>query len=73
MVETGARAVMVYFVQRGDAQRFTLAHDIDAAYARAFHVAARSGVEAIAVAAEVTLEGLSLPRAIPLRPPPAPE
>lgn len=73
MVDQGARAVMVYFVQRGDAQSFTLAHDLDPAYARAFHEAALSGVEALAVAAEVTLEGLALPRAIPLRPPPAPE
>jgi sugar fermentation stimulation protein A len=73
MVGEGARAVMVYFVQRGDAQSFTLAHDLDPAYARAFREAALCGVEALAVAAEVTLEGLALPRAIPLRPPPAPE
>lgn len=73
MVDQGARAVMVYFVQRGDAESFTLAHDIDPFYARAFHTARLRGVEAVAVAAEVTLEGLSLPRAIPLKMPPAPE
>jgi sugar fermentation stimulation protein A len=66
MIETGARAVMVYFVQRGDAERFTLAHDIDPAYARAFDDAHAAGVEALAVSSEVTLEGLKLPRAIPL-------
>jgi sugar fermentation stimulation protein A len=69
MVASGARAVMVYFVQRGDAQAFTLAHDIDPGYAAAFADARAAGVEAIAIASEVTLEGLKLPRAIPLQPP----
>jgi len=71
MVASGARAVMVYFVQRGDAETFTLAHDIDPAYARAFAEAANTGVEAIAVASALTLEGLALPRAITLEHPPA--
>lgn len=69
MVDAGARAVMVYFVQRGDAHRFALARDLDPAYARAFLEATSKGVEAIAMASEVTLEGLALPRAIPLQPP----
>jgi sugar fermentation stimulation protein A len=69
MVQHGARAVMVYFVQRGDADRLTLAHDIDPAYAAAFHAARAAGVEAIAVASTVTLEGLALPRPIPLEVP----
>jgi len=63
--------VMVYFVQRGDAESFTLAHDIDPAYARAFTEAANTGVEAIAVVSALTLEGLALPRAIALKGPPA--
>jgi len=67
MVASGARAVMVYFVQRGDAEAFTLAHDIDPRYAAAFQDARAAGVEAIALASEVTLEGLKLPRAIPLQ------
>ncbi len=69
MAASGARAVMVYFVQRGDASSFTLAHDIDPAYAAAFDTARAGGVEAIAVASAVTLEGLALPRAIPLQVP----
>lgn len=73
MVSAGARAVMVYFVQRGDAQSFTLAHDIDSAYARAFHDATARGVEALALVSDVTLDGLSLPRSIPLRPHLSPE
>jgi sugar fermentation stimulation protein A len=69
MVGSGARAVMVYFVQRGDAEIFSLAHDIDPGYAAAFKDARAAGVEAIAIASEVTLEGLTLPRAIPLQVP----
>ena len=60
---------MVYFVQRGDAETFTLAQDIDPGYAEAFQEARAAGVEAIAIASEVTLEGLKLPIAIPLQPP----
>lgn len=73
MVETGARAVMVYFVQRGDAHAFALAEDLDPAYAQAFRKATSMGVEVVAVASEVTLEGLSLPRAIPFQPPVRPD
>ena len=45
MVEQGHRAVMVFLVQRSDAQKFSVAADIDAAYAAAFQTAAASGVE----------------------------
>lgn len=55
MVRDGARAVMVYLIQM-DAERFTLAADIDPAYAKAFARARASGVEAIAVACRVTPE-----------------
>jgi sugar fermentation stimulation protein A len=47
MVAQGQRAVMVFLVQRGDANRFTLAGDIDPAYAIAFQTAAAAGVEMI--------------------------
>ncbi len=66
MASIGARAVMVYFIQRGDAERFSLAHNIDRSYANAFLEAASRGVEAIALSSALTLEGLSGPRAIPL-------
>jgi sugar fermentation stimulation protein A len=69
MVASEARAVMVYFVQRGDAEAFSLARDIDPGYAAAFQDACAVGVEAIAIASEVTLEGLKLPLAIPLQTP----
>ena len=69
MAAAGARAVMVYFAQRGDADSFALAEDIDPAYAAAFRTAAASGVEALALVSSLSLEGLSLPRPIPLIPP----
>jgi len=48
MVAQGHRAVMVYLVQRADADRFQLAADLDPAYALAFSSARKAGVEAIA-------------------------
>ena len=69
MAAASARAVMVYFVQRGDADAFALAEDIDPTYAAAFRAAAASGVEALALVSSLSLEGLSPPRPIPLIPP----
>jgi sugar fermentation stimulation protein A len=67
MVAAGARAVMVYFVQRGDAEAFALAGDIDPAYAAAFEAATASEVEALAIASSVSLSGLGRPTPIPVR------
>jgi sugar fermentation stimulation protein A len=66
MVKAGARAVMVYFVQRGDAKALALAEDLDPTYAAAFRAATAAGVEALAIATSVSLEGLGGPRPIPL-------
>jgi sugar fermentation stimulation protein A len=60
MAEAGARAVMLYLVQRTDCARFSLAEDLDSAYAAAFFRARRRGVEALAYAAAITLDGVSL-------------
>ena len=48
MAREGARAVMLYLVQIGSAERFALARDIDATYAAAFDRARAAGIEAIA-------------------------
>ena len=48
MVAQGHRAVMLFLIQIGSAQRFRLARDIDPAYGRAFDAARRGGVEAFA-------------------------
>ncbi len=62
MVAEGHRAVMVFLVQRGDAERFKVAGDIDAAYAAAFERARAAGVEAMALrcrlsASEIVVDG----------------
>ncbi len=66
MVAEGHRAVMVYLVQRGDAQEFSLARDIDPAYAQAFDAAARAGVEALAYACALTPEAIEVTMQIPV-------
>ena len=61
MVAGGARAVMVYLIQM-DADAFSLAADIDPAYARAFAKAHAAGVEAIAAVCKVDPEGIEIVR-----------
>jgi sugar fermentation stimulation protein A len=68
LVGMGARAVMLYLVQRDDADAFTLAGDLDPNYARAFDAAVAQGVEAMAFACALSLDGLLPPRSIPLLP-----
>lgn len=65
-VAEGHRAVMVYLIQRPDADRFAFASDIDPAYARAFERAAARGVEAVAYACRVTLEEIAVERRVPI-------
>jgi sugar fermentation stimulation protein A len=65
MVAGGARAVMVYLIQM-EAEAFTLAVDIDPAYAAAFARAHAAGVEAIAVTCKVSPEGISASGRAPL-------
>jgi sugar fermentation stimulation protein A len=67
MVAAGHRAVMLYVIQRDDCHRFRLAADLDPAYARAFSAAREAGVEAIAHGTRITLEGVRLDRALPVR------
>src|SRR4029450_4391196 len=48
MAAAGARAVMLFLIQIGSAQRFKLARDIDPTYGAAFDAARAMGVEAFA-------------------------
>ena len=57
MVAAGCRAVMLFLIQIGSAERFTLAADIDPTYARAFDRARAAGVEALAYRCKVTAAG----------------
>lgn len=67
IVQEGLRACMVYVVQREDVQVFSLASDIDPQYTQLFHQARSLGVEAFAYQAHVSLQGISLKRALPIK------
>jgi len=60
MVEQGARAVMLYLIQIGSAQRFALARDIDPKYGAAFDRARSRGVEAVAWKCVITMDGIEI-------------
>ena len=60
MVEAGARAVMLYVIQIGSAERFALARDIDRAYGQAFNYARKVGVEALAWKCAISAEGIAV-------------
>lgn len=65
-VAAGDRAVMLYLVQRTDCATFSLARDIDPAYAEAFALARAAGVEAFAYTCAISTIGLTLDRPLPL-------
>lgn len=56
----GGRAVMLFLIQIGSAERFTLARDLDPGYAVAFARARAAGVEAFAYRCSPTLTGIGI-------------
>ena len=66
VVDEGARAVMLYLVQRTDCTRFRLAGDIDPAYATAFDAARSAGVEMLCYGTEISVEGVRLAGELPV-------
>jgi sugar fermentation stimulation protein A len=64
MVVAGHRAVMLFLIQIGSAERFGLAADIDPTYARAFVRARAAGVEALAYRCVITADGIAFARAV---------
>lgn len=66
MATAGARAVMLFLVQIGSAEKFILARDIDPAYGKAFDAARASGVETIARRCRMTYDGIEVADAIPI-------
>lgn len=66
MVQAGARAVMVYLVQRADCRIFRLAADIDPAYAKALKKAMDAGVEAVCYGCDVKPDGITIARPLTL-------
>jgi sugar fermentation stimulation protein A len=66
MTAAGHRAVMLYLIQIGSADRFALARDIDRRYGEAFDRARTAGVEALAYRCAVSVEEIVLAGAVPM-------
>jgi len=66
MVREGARAVMLYLVQRGDCGEFCLAADIDPAYAESFEQARAVGVEILCYDCKLSPVGIVLGGPLPV-------
>lgn len=65
MVAAGHRAVMLYLIQRADAERFAFASDIDPRYAAAFEAARAAGVEAIAYRCRLAPDEIAITESVP--------
>ena len=61
----GKRSVLLFLVQRADADSFVVSNSHDPAYADAFDEAVAGGVEVIVLAVAVSPAGFSLPRKLP--------
>lgn len=68
IAQSGARAVMLYVVQRNDCTRFRLAPDLDPAYAQAFDAARDAGVEVLCHGTDISPEGITLTGPLPVDP-----
>ena len=66
MVKEGHRAVMLYLIQRSDAERFALSADLDPTYAAAFAVAKKAGVTALAYRCRLSPTEIVLDGQIPI-------
>lgn len=66
MVKQGFRAVMFYLVQRDDAQRFSLASDVDPAYFNAYNKARAAGVETLVWSCKIDETGIELDAPLPV-------
>jgi len=64
MVAEGHRAVMMYLVQRDDADSFVIAEDIDPEYAAGLRTAMAAGVEVLCYACKVSPKEVKVTRAI---------
>jgi sugar fermentation stimulation protein A len=67
MVAAGHRPVLVFCVQRADANAFSLADDIDRAYAAEFAIAIAAGVECLVYRCHISLDDIRVTERIPLR------
>jgi len=65
-VALGDRALLVFYVGRGDVDRVRPAEDVDPAYAAALRHAVEAGVEVVALAGRVTAAGLDATGTLPV-------
>jgi sugar fermentation stimulation protein A len=66
MVAEGHRAVMLFLIQRGDAQSVRIARDIDPAYGAAFDRAKAAGVEMLAYRCNLSADEIAVERTVPV-------
>ncbi len=66
MVAAGARSVMLYVVQRADCRAFSVAGDIDPAYAAALATARAQGVELLCYTCRIRRTGIHLDSPLPI-------
>jgi sugar fermentation stimulation protein A len=66
MVEAGARAVMMFLVQRDDAAELALAGDIDPHYVERFNAARAAGVETLVYRCRLSEHEIAVDRRLPL-------
>jgi sugar fermentation stimulation protein A len=66
MAAGGARALMLFVIQIGSTQRFSLARDVDPAYGKAFDRARDMGVAAIAWKCTIAREGIKVAEQVPI-------
>jgi len=65
MIDEGHDAMMLYLVQRTDAERVTLAPDIDPTYAETFRRAQAAGVKVLAYGCDISPTELNIGRPLP--------
>ena len=66
VVDQGARATMLFVVQRTDCTRFSPAHDLDPTYAENLIAANNAGVELLCYDCDITTEEVRLRRPLPI-------
>jgi sugar fermentation stimulation protein A len=65
MAGQGHRAIVLYLVQRSDAQSVTIARDIDPTYAQSLTKARAEGVEVMAIGTTITPESITIADPLP--------
>jgi sugar fermentation stimulation protein A len=68
MVRDGHRAMMVYLIQRNDADSFSLVPEIDPAYVAAFNAAQKTGVEMLALRCKMSLSEICVEKSVKIKP-----